>query len=70
MVKYEVQLTKEKYWYVRIVSKNNGQTLLVSETYRTKFNAKRAADKLIRSLTHGALESGDGKADIDYKEVI
>lgn len=36
-------------WYYRVRS-SNGQTLSVSESYVTKWNAKRAARKIAKSL--------------------
>lgn len=54
--KYELQLVKDKHWYLRLVSKQNNETLMVSETYYTKFNAKRAAAKLLKSNSFGYLE--------------
>ncbi len=36
-------------WYYRLVS-SNGQTLTVSESYVTHWNAKRAARKVAESL--------------------
>lgn len=41
----EIQLDKQKKWFYRLISKNK-QTVLVSETYYSKWNAKRAAKKM------------------------
>ena len=36
-----------KQWHVRVAG-NNGQIALVSETYKTRWNAKRAAKRLAK----------------------
>ena len=41
-----VELCKKQAYYYRIVAKQNGKILVTSETYLTKFNAKRAALKM------------------------
>lgn len=46
-----VQLVRGKAgWYLRLVSPN-GETLATSESYRTKWNAKRAARRNFRGFT-------------------
>lgn len=62
---YEVQLNKERSWYYRVISRANGQTLMVSETYATKFNARRQAKKVYAALKNAAYK----RSDITYKEV-
>lgn len=42
-------MRKTFFWYIKIVA-GNGETLLTSETYFTKSNAKRAAEKLSKKL--------------------
>lgn len=66
-ITYEVQVKKRKYWYVKVVSVNNGQTLLTSETYFSKWNAKRAARKLVAALERGSEEHGAMGAKVTYK---
>lgn len=44
----QIQLVKENKWYIRLVSPN-GQIVMVSESYYSKWNAKRAAKKLARA---------------------
>ncbi len=41
----EVHLAKSRRWYYKIISSQNGQTLLTSQTYFSKFNARRAAKR-------------------------
>lgn len=41
-----IELLKKKFWYFRLVTKQNGKILMVSESYRTKWNAKRIASKI------------------------
>lgn len=43
-MKVEV-LKGKRQWYYRVIGKN-GKTLVVSETFLTKWNAKRAAKKM------------------------
>lgn len=45
---YKVELHKNRMWFFRIVAINGGQTILTSETYSTKWNAKRQAKKIAR----------------------
>ena len=54
---YKIQVTKGKKWFYRIVNTNNGQTLMVSQDYYTRWNARRAGRKV-------ALENN-----IQYEEV-
>jgi uncharacterized protein YegP (UPF0339 family) len=39
----KVQLDKTNRWFYRIVSTANGQTMLTSQVYATKWTARRAA---------------------------
>lgn len=43
-----VELVKKKQWFYRIVAAN-GETVLVSETFKTKWNAKRQASKIAQA---------------------
>lgn len=43
---YKVELDKKRQWFWRIVAINGGKTVLTSETYATKWNAKRMAQKM------------------------
>lgn len=42
----KLEVVKEKKWFLRLTNTLNGKTILVSETYFSKWNAKRAARKL------------------------
>lgn len=48
MSKLEIQVVKEKRWFIRLVSLANGKTLMVSETYVTRWGARRAGTKLAK----------------------
>lgn len=39
-------MRKRFFWYVTLVSANNGQVLMTSETYLNKGNANRIAKKI------------------------
>lgn len=39
-----IEVRQEGHWYVRLVARN-GEIVLVSETYSSKWNAKRAAKR-------------------------
>lgn len=41
-----VELRHQEQWYFRLVHPSNGQVLMTSETYRTRWGARRAATKL------------------------
>lgn len=43
---YKIELLKRKKWYWRMVAKANKQIILTSETYASKWNAKRIAQKM------------------------
>lgn len=48
---YEIRLVRKRlFWYLKLVSVKNGATLMHSETYFTKSNARRAGVKLARTL--------------------
>ena len=42
---FRVEATKKRGYYYRIVSTRNGQPVLVSETYKTKWGVRRAAKR-------------------------
>lgn len=42
----EIQLAKGKKWFYRLVALKNNKTLMTSETYYSKWNARRAAKKV------------------------
>lgn len=44
----EIQLVHEKRWFYRLVTLSNGKTLMHSETYYSKWNARRAAKKVAK----------------------
>lgn len=44
---YTVELVKERKWFVRLVA-SNGKTVLVTETYYSRFNARRSAKRLAK----------------------
>lgn len=46
--KYRLEVVKRKKWFYRIVSIRNGETVMVSETFYSKWNAKRQALKLLK----------------------
>lgn len=46
---YAIEVVKGTKYFVRLVSIANGQTVMVGETYLTKFNAKRAGKRLADS---------------------
>lgn len=43
-----VELVRRKHWYWRVVSPN-GQVVLTSEVYYSRWNAKRQALKLVKA---------------------
>ncbi len=43
---YKIQVTKNKKWFYRVVNTNNGQTILVSQDYYSRWNARRAGRKV------------------------
>lgn len=51
-----IELLKKKFWYYRVVSSRNGKILLTSETYRTRFSARRAATKMARANNLAVIE--------------
>ena len=51
----KIQVTKKKDWYYRILG-DNGAVLATSETYSSKRNAIRAAEKLSQRLNTSFIE--------------
>jgi uncharacterized protein YegP (UPF0339 family) len=45
-----IEVLKGGTWYLRVVDGKNDKTLLHSESYYSKWNAKRAARKLSRQF--------------------
>lgn len=44
-----LEIKRRLFWYVRLMARN-GQVLLTSETYFSKSNALRSANKLSKNL--------------------
>jgi len=45
----EIHLVKESKWFYKLVSAGNHKTIMVSETFYSKWNAKRAARKVAKA---------------------
>lgn len=46
MASYAIEVAKNKTYFTRLVSTRNGQTVMVGESYKTKWGARRAGKKL------------------------